>query len=113
VIDRSVAMMEQEVLQRLARAVFELRGDCSQRDLAVLLEVAQSTIQGWENARNVPNLENLEKLAKLRGQLPEEFVAFLYGRMVGFAADDDQQVSAMNNRSLALLLRLIADVLEQ
>lgn len=104
--------MEQEVLQRLASAVLELRGDRSQRDLAVLLEVAQSTIQGWENARNVPNLENLEKLAKLRGQLPEEFVAFLYGRGLGSSLPIDQQVAAMNNRNLARLLRLIADVLD-
>ncbi len=104
--------VEQEVLQRLAHAVLELRGDRSQRDLATLLGVAQSTIQGWENARNVPNLENLEKLASLRGQLPEEFVAFLYGRTAGESSAIEQRIRGMPRRDVARMTRAIADWIE-
>ncbi|MBM0745767.1 helix-turn-helix transcriptional regulator (plasmid) [Phormidium sp. CLA17] len=31
------------------------------------LEVSQSTVQQWENGKNVSSLENLEKIARIRG----------------------------------------------
>jgi transcriptional regulator with XRE-family HTH domain len=112
--DQGVALdrtLDKDALRRLSVAVRELRGKLSQRQFAEELQVAQSTVQGWETAKNTPNLDNLEKLAVRRGQLPEEFVAYLYGRSVGSSLPIDQQIMAMNCRGLARIQRAIADKL--
>jgi transcriptional regulator with XRE-family HTH domain len=101
--------MDEVALNRLAKAVQDLRGDSSQRELASKLGVAQSTVQSWENGKNVPNLENVEKLAAMRGQLPEEFVAYLYGREVGSSLPIEEQIKGMSLRGLARVNRAIAE----
>jgi len=74
--------MDHQSRLRLAQKVKALRGEASQIEFAKRLEVRQSTIASWEKATNVPTLENLEKLAELSGQLPEEFLANIYGRTI-------------------------------
>lgn len=103
--------MDEQVLRRLAAAVLDARGDRSQREFATLLGVAQSTIQSWENAKNTPSLENLEKLAKIRNQLPEDFVAYLYGRSAHSLATEQikAKIAVMGCAGLADLTRAIAD----
>jgi transcriptional regulator with XRE-family HTH domain len=103
--------VDEEVLQRLSTAVLEARGYKSQREFAQQLGVAQSTVQSWENRRNVPNLENLEKLAEIRGELPEEFVAFLYGRILA-ESPIDRRIRGMSRRDVARLTRAIAEWIE-
>lgn len=101
--------VDEAALQRLAQAVLQARGALSQRDFAKSMGVAQSSIQGWENAKNTPSLENLEKIARMRGQLPEEFVAFLYGRSIGYSLPLEEQISRMSCKQVATLMTAIAD----
>ncbi len=100
--------MNEAVLQRLAQSVLEARGERSQREFAQLIGVAQSTVQSWENAKNTPSLENLEKIASIRGQLPEEFVAFLYGRSIGQSLPLEEQISRMSCKQVSTLMNAIA-----
>lgn len=99
--------LDEVFLQRLATAVLEARGSRSQREFARLLGVGQSTVQAWENAKNVPDLDNLAKLAEIRGELPEEFLAFLYGRVLS-ESPLEQRVKGMARREIARLTRAIA-----
>ncbi|PSB29960.1 hypothetical protein C7B82_10255 [Stenomitos frigidus ULC18] len=99
--------MDEGVLQRLATAVYAARGGRSQRVFAKVVGVSQSTVQAWENGKNIPNLENLEKLAEIRGELPEEFVAYLYGRVLT-ESPLEQRVKGMARREIARLTRAIA-----
>lgn len=101
--------MDEIVLKRLADAVVLARGDRSQREFSRALGVAQSTIQAWENGRNTPSLENLEKLARIRGELPESFVAYLYGRSVGQGLPLDQQIEVMSCQQLSKVMMQVAD----
>jgi transcriptional regulator with XRE-family HTH domain len=102
-----------ESLRRFARVVSDLRGDRSQKTLAELLGVAQSSIAGWENARNTPSLDNLERIAQMREMSPEELLALLYGRELPSSLPIDQQIARMRKADLIKLLKLIADRLEQ
>ena len=90
-----------------------MRGDQSQREFARRLGVAQSTVQAWENGRNTPSLENLEKLATMRGQLPEEFTAFLYGRLGSASLPVKEQIPLMSCQQISELMILIAGRLGQ
>lgn len=104
--------MNEESLRRLASAIVEIRGDRSQRELAELLEVAQSTVNSWENARNTPSLDNLEKLAKLRNELPEDFLAYLYGRSRNRPISINEikaQIAVMSCPEIGEVSRAIAD----
>ncbi len=78
--------MDKNFRDRFAKSVRELRGERSQGEFAKALGCSQATITGWEKGQNIPNLENLEKLAELANQLPEEFLANLYGRQISTAA---------------------------
>ena len=99
--------MDEGFLQRLASVVTDARESRTQREFAAMLDVGQSTVQAWENAKNVPNLANVEKLAELRGELPEEFVAYLYGRVLN-ESPLEQRVKGMTRREIARLTRAIA-----
>lgn len=98
--------------QRLAAQVRKLRGKRSHREFAPMLGVAASTISGWESCKNLPNLENLEKLAELASQLPEVFLARLYGRDI--TTEEVQPVPiafaihAMDNTGVSEVLVAIA-----
>ncbi len=64
-------------------------------------------MQSWENSKNTPSLENLEKIARMRGQLPEEFVAYLYGRPEGSRMPFDEQIESMSWSDLGQLMKMI------
>jgi transcriptional regulator with XRE-family HTH domain len=74
--------MDENFLSRLSKAVSGLRGDLSYRDMGKKYGMGASAIRQWELRENSPNLPNLERLAQARGQLPEEFLAHLYGRSI-------------------------------
>lgn len=108
-----MVFVDEQVLQRLAAATQEARADLSQREFALVLGVSQSTVQSWENGKNLPNLENLEKLARMRGMLVEDFVAFLYGRTRGLTSKDIlDRVEVMPSKDFAQVLRVMADRLD-
>jgi transcriptional regulator with XRE-family HTH domain len=105
-----VCGMDDGFLRRLAVAVLEARADFSQREFAEMLKVSQSTVQQWENGRNVPSLENLEKIARIKGMLVEDFVAYLYGRTGGITSRDIlDRVEVMPSRDFAQVMRVMAD----
>jgi len=105
-----VSGVDEGVLERLAIAVQEARGKLSQREFAEVLKVSQSTVQQWENGKNIPSLENLEKLARIKGMLVEDFVAFLYGRTRGVTSKNIlDRVEVMLSRDFAQVLRVMAD----
>lgn len=74
--------MDRQSRDRLAYKVKRLRGDRSQGEFAKILGVSQASIAGWENSKNIPTIENLERLAELANQLPEQFLAEIYGREI-------------------------------
>jgi len=92
---------------RFAERVRNLRGRRSQGEFAHVLGVSQPTITGWEKCSNLPNLENLEKLAQLAGELPEYFLASLYGR--NEIQNPFLSVSAMQDSEIGGLLRQISN----
>ncbi|MBT9317339.1 helix-turn-helix transcriptional regulator [Leptothoe spongobia] len=72
--------------------------------------VSQSTVQQWENGRNVPSLENLEKIARLKGMLVEDFIAYLYGRSHGPTQENIlARLEVMQLEELSQVLYLIGD----
>lgn len=46
------------------------------------LGISKTSIHAYEAAKSLPRLEHLERIASERGQLPEEFLAELYGRSI-------------------------------
>ena len=74
--------MDAKSRDRLSHKIKLIRGKLKQSELAVILGVAPASISGWENGKNIPAIENLEKLAELANQLPEEFIAEVYGRKI-------------------------------
>lgn len=102
--------MDEGFLGRLAIAVQEARGKMSQREFAEVLGVSQSTVQQWENGKNVPSVENLEKIARIKGMLVEDFVAYLYGRNRGLTSKDIlDRIEVMPSRDFAQVMRVMAD----
>jgi transcriptional regulator with XRE-family HTH domain len=102
--------VDEGVLKKLAVAVQEARGDCSQREFSKLLGVSQSTVQQWENGKNVPSLDNLEKIARMKGMLVEDFVAYLYDRTRGITSKDIlDRVEVMPSQDFAQILHVIGD----
>ena len=100
--------VDKAVLDLLAEAVKESRKSLglSQRDFANLLGCSQGAVQGWEAGKNPPNLENLEAIARVRGQRPDEFIAYLYG--VSGEPSLQERIKSMNQAELSWLLMLIA-----
>jgi transcriptional regulator with XRE-family HTH domain len=102
--------VDEGVLNRLAVAVQEARGDRSQREFALMLKVSQSTVQQWENGKNLPGLENLEKIALMKGMLVEDFVAYLYNRTRGMTSKDIlDRIKVMPSRDFGEILHVIGD----
>lgn len=99
--------------QRLASQVKNLRGKRSHREFAPLLGVAPSTISGWESCKNTPTLENFEKLAELASELPEVFLAKIYGREITTkeALPLVYAILSMENEDLSGVLVAIANKL--
>ncbi len=104
--------MDEDFRQRLALIVTQTRGDMNQRDFGAKLEVSQATLVGWERGQTIPTLENLAKLATLRGQLPEELLAELYGRTCGSDYPLEERVKIMTRAQLIELLTTLADQLK-
>lgn len=106
----AVAFVDDGFLKRLSEAVHEIRGDQSQRQFARRMQVSQSTVQQWENGKNVPSLENLEKIARLKGMLVEDFVAYLYGRSHGPTRKDIMaRIGVMQAQDFSQILHIIGD----
>jgi len=99
--------------QQWADIVAKTRCDLNQRDFGAKLEVSQATIAAWERGQSVPNLDNLAKLAALRGQLPEELLAELYGRTYGADYPLEERVKIMNRTQLIALLSALANRLSE
>ncbi|NJP11417.1 MAG: helix-turn-helix transcriptional regulator [Leptolyngbyaceae cyanobacterium RU_5_1] len=104
-------VVDEKVLQRYAEVVKQARGKRSQREFSELLEVSQSTVHNWENAKNAPDLDGIEKIARIRGQLPEELITEIYGRQSETSLQE--RISLMSNRELAWLMTLIAQKLSE
>lgn len=105
--------MDEHFRQRLADIVTQARGDMNQRDFGEKLDVSQSAVVGWEKGTSVPNLENLAKLAALRGQLPEELLAELYGRVWTSDYPLEDRIKIMTSKQLVDLLSLLSVQLRQ
>lgn len=105
--------MDEDFRQRLALVVIQTRGDMNQRDFGAKLEVSQATVVGWERGQSIPTLDNLAKLATLRGQLPEEFLAELYGRTCSVDHPLEERVKIMTRAQLIELLNTLANQLRQ
>ncbi|MEO0348939.1 MAG: helix-turn-helix transcriptional regulator [Cyanobacteria bacterium P01_A01_bin.15] len=106
----AVAFVDEGFLKRLGEVVHEIRGDQSQRQFARTMQVSQSTVQQWENGRNVPSLENLEKIARLKGMLVEDFIAYLYGRSHGPTRTDIMaRIGVMKAEDFGQILHIIGD----
>jgi len=99
--------------QQWADIVAKTRCDLNQRDFGAKLEVSQAAIAAWERGQSVPNLDNLAKLAALRGQLPEELLAELYGRTYGADYPLEERVKIMNRTQLIALLSALANRLSE
>jgi transcriptional regulator with XRE-family HTH domain len=99
--------------ERLAEIVIQVRGEISQRDFAEQIGVSYSAIQSWEGKKHLPSFENLEKIAELRGKLPEELLAELYGR--SFKADIplEERLKIMSHDDLIDLLDKLAALLKK
>jgi len=105
-------VLDDAARQRLATAIRSLRGDRSQKEFANFLEVSQSTITNWEGARGgTPTLDNIEKIAKLRKELPETFVAFLFGRDY-VTNDRSEQTKSFSDAEIDRLSEAIATKLK-
>lgn len=85
----------------------------NQRDFGEKLDVSQSTVVGWEKGSNIPTLENLAKLATLRGQLPEELLADLYGRTWASDYPLEERILMMTSKQLVDLLNLLSTQLRK
>lgn len=102
--------MDSESRDRLANRVKHLRGNRSQAVFARELGISQPTVTGWEKSANLPNLDNLERLAELANQLPEQFLAEIYGRRIVTEAAPPIAfaITAMDNEEIGDVLMLIA-----
>ncbi len=105
--------MEAETRKRFAEVIKEMRGIRSYRAFAKLLGVSHPTIKAWENLEGIPDQESLERVATLRGESLSEFKDFLGGfRKPSTLQKLVQQVRAIPDDELAVLLRAIADRIE-
>ena len=108
-----VSSVDEGFLMKLAVVVQQARGKLSQREFSEMLGVSQSTVQQWENGKNVPSLENLEKIARRSGMLVEDLVAYLYGRTGGVTSKDIlDRVEVMPSRDFAQVMRVMAGRLD-
>jgi transcriptional regulator with XRE-family HTH domain len=101
--------MDKESRDRLANKVKILRGDHTHSEFAKILGISGGSISYWENSKNVPTIENLEKLAELANQLPEEFLADVYGRKISTNECPSLTftITAMGNKEIGDVLMLI------
>lgn len=93
--------------------IAELLNERSQRELADLLGVGQTSIYSWRHGKAVPTLENLERIASLRYQLVEDFVAYLYDRKRNTFEVVLARAEAMSPTEIAELLRALAKRIER
>ncbi len=105
--------MDRDSCDRLANKVRIIRGKLKQTELATILDVSPGSVSGWENGKNIPTIENLEKLAELSNQLPEEFLAEIYGRQISTKPEPEleEQLKRLSAKRLISLLATIAALL--
>ncbi|MEG4607621.1 helix-turn-helix transcriptional regulator [Microcoleus sp. F6_B6] len=105
--------MDVQAREKFAEVICEMRAGRSYRAFARLLGVSHPTIKAWENLEGIPDRENLERVASLRGETLEEFKEFLGGsRTPSRLQNLLQQVRTIPDDELAVVLRVIADRIE-
>jgi transcriptional regulator with XRE-family HTH domain len=105
--------MESQVRKNFAEVIKEMRGVRSYRAFAKVLGVSHPTIKAWENLEGVPDQENLERVATIRGESLSDFKEFLGGFKKPTSFQKlVQQVRSIPDDELAVLLRAIADRIE-
>lgn len=105
--------MESQVRKNFAEVIKEMRGVRSYRAFAKVLGVSHPTIKAWENLEGVPDQENLERVATIRGESLSDFKEFLGGFKKPTSFQKlVQQVRSIPDEELAVLLRAIADRIE-
>jgi transcriptional regulator with XRE-family HTH domain len=111
----SIALALDEIAKlRLSEAIKTLKGDRSQKAFAKVLNVGQATVQMWESCSGgTPTLDNLEKIAKMRGELPEQFVAYLFGRSINTGQSMEEVIDSMTGKELVGTLQQLADKLQK
>jgi transcriptional regulator with XRE-family HTH domain len=105
--------MESQVRKNFAEVIKEMRGVRSYRAFAKVLGVSHPTIKAWENLEGTPDQESLERVAALRGESLSDFKDFLGGLKKPTPFQKlVQQVRSIPDAELAVLLRAIADRIE-
>ncbi|MEG4907097.1 helix-turn-helix transcriptional regulator [Microcoleus sp. F8-C4] len=105
--------MHVEAREKFAEIISQMRGERSYRSFAKFLGVSHPTIKAWENLEGIPDKESLERVASLRGESLEEFQKFLEGsRQPSKLQNLVQQVRTIPDDQLAIVLRAIADRIE-
>lgn len=106
-------VMESQFRKNFAEVIKEMRGVRSYRAFAKLLGVSHPTIKAWENLEGTPDQESLERVAALRGESLLDFKEFLGGFKKPTSFQKlVQQVRSIPDDELAVLLRAIADRIE-
>lgn len=105
--------MESQVRKNFAEVIKEMRGARSYRAFARVLGVSHPTIKAWENLEGIPDQESLERVATIRGESLSDFKEFLGGLKKPTPFQKLlQQVRSIPDAELAMLLRAIADRIE-
>jgi len=105
--------METRAREKFGEVIKEMRGVRSYRTFAKMLGVSHPTIKAWENLEGVPDQENLERVAIIRGESLPEFKEFLGGSRESSTLQRlVQQVRSIPDGDLAVVLRAIADRIE-
>jgi len=105
--------VDKAVYEKFATIVKEIRVEqnLTQRQLASLLDASQGAIVSWERGETLPSPNNLEAIARIRGQLPEEFLAELYGRKSGESLQE--RITNMSREELSFTMMMIAKRLRE
>lgn len=74
------AVSEEIDRDKFSKIIRELRSDRNVRDFGEIIGVSHATVVSWEKGETLPKRKNLEKIAALRGEDPEELLAYLENR---------------------------------
>jgi len=87
-----------------------MRQNLTQQQLADRLGVSRTAIHSWESESALPRLEQIEKIAEVRNQLPEEFVAEIYGRKINGSSEVADPLQELLGRSYKERLRALVEL---
>jgi transcriptional regulator with XRE-family HTH domain len=104
--------MDDEARRRLINLIVKVKGDRSQRQFALDLDVSLGAVQNWLQGR-VPSSENLEKIATSAGMTIEELFQEIRGEEAGYTphlAEDVLQIALqLDNEQRRRLIKLLVD----